>query len=330
MCDDGWYAPYCATQSPDSSTNRTATFEFEMSAVTVFDGSGELMINVTNSGVGTGEVFVSVVASDISAVAGDDYLGGNGTLVWPAGQVAPQGISVIILLNPNPEGAELFSLQLVSPSTGSHIGAKSTCLVTIQGHIPPGNGAEITIQMIFPASSIPDGSLARAEFDRNFTTFIASASVLNVVPARIVVQSVQASPVGTLLTFRILDPLAGAGPGQSVSAAKLASNFVKMVTDPNSALMTTTAIPPLDPNYPVVPRVAAPSASPRKPRHNNTLAITLGVVIPLLLIVLLVGVCYWKRKSVSQWMLWKAAGMRFNRLHPEVPSAWEDAEDERL
>jgi hypothetical protein len=120
------------------------------------------LINVTvTPGNGSGQVFVSYMTQDMSARAGQDFLGKSDVLVWDGNDTSIRTISLIILGSDSPESEEDFAVILNNPSTGSVVGSPNTAVVTIFGHVPPGTGVEITIQMFMDASSVPQGSTAR-------------------------------------------------------------------------------------------------------------------------------------------------------------------------
>ena len=108
-------------------------------------------------------MYVSYYAVSFSALAGEDFIASNGTLIWLAGDVQPKSFNVLILANANPETTEMFEIRLNEPSTGSSIGAPATVLVTIFGHVPPGVGTQITIQM-FMSTPAPGSEQRKCYF----------------------------------------------------------------------------------------------------------------------------------------------------------------------
>jgi hypothetical protein len=75
-------------------------------------------------------VFVSYMTQDMSARAGQDFLGKSDVLVWDGNDTSIRTISLIILGSDSPESEEDFAVILNNPSTGSVVGSPNTAVVT--------------------------------------------------------------------------------------------------------------------------------------------------------------------------------------------------------
>ena len=96
------------------------------------DGSGGIVwITVTRTGGSYGAVGVNYATANVTATAGPDYSGTDGSLSWDDGDTSDKTFTVRIKSNSGYEGNETFTVALTSPSGGATLGNPSIATVTI-------------------------------------------------------------------------------------------------------------------------------------------------------------------------------------------------------
>ncbi|MCL7421147.1 MAG: autotransporter domain-containing protein [Methylobacter sp.] len=111
------------------------TVAFNAAQDTVTEGN-TITVTVERSGGVDGEVRVDYATADRSALAGSDYTGKSGTLVWNDGDASPKTITIDTSVDSDTtEQDELFSISLSNP-TGAALGAIDTINVTITNTTP--------------------------------------------------------------------------------------------------------------------------------------------------------------------------------------------------
>lgn len=111
------------------------TVAFNVAQDTVTEGNA-ITVTVERSGGVDGEVRVDYATTDRSALAGSDYTGKSGTLVWNDGDASPKTITIDTAADSDTtEQDELFSISLSNP-TGAALGAIDTINVTITNTTP--------------------------------------------------------------------------------------------------------------------------------------------------------------------------------------------------
>jgi hypothetical protein len=105
-------------------------FQFVQGAMTVGEAAGKATITVRRVGNLTQPATVDYLTSNETALAGEDYLTGGGTLSFGAG-VAVKTLSVSILNDTLDEADETLGVTLANPSAGQGVGAPGTLVLTI-------------------------------------------------------------------------------------------------------------------------------------------------------------------------------------------------------
>ena len=103
---------------------------FEKRLFPVGEGIGEAVIPVTRDNGADGEIIVSYKTVDGSARDGKDYLGGEGTIVFPHG-VTRAEIRVPITNDFEEEHDEYFEVVLVAATNGAKLGKIKRAMVTV-------------------------------------------------------------------------------------------------------------------------------------------------------------------------------------------------------
>ncbi|MBL8331245.1 MAG: S8 family serine peptidase [Rubrivivax sp.] len=112
----------------DNDTAPSTTVQFHSATYSVNEGASTVAITVTrSSGVGTASV--SFATSNLSALAGSDYVSRTGVLSFAEG-VTSRTFTVAIVNNTIAEPSETFRITLSSP-VGATLGANSQATVTI-------------------------------------------------------------------------------------------------------------------------------------------------------------------------------------------------------
>jgi hypothetical protein len=88
--------------------------QLQVRAATVFEGAGTANIAVMRSGGSTGAVSVSVSTQSDTAVAGQDFTAVSTTVQFADGDSADKIVSIPLLDDSVPEGAETFKVSMVS------------------------------------------------------------------------------------------------------------------------------------------------------------------------------------------------------------------------
>ncbi len=114
--------------------NEPASFEFQLAETSTTEAVGNLSLLVLRTGGSWPAASVSWATVSgqglIGAVAGQDFTASSGTLSWNAGQMGGKSVQIPILNDTTPEGDELFTVMLHSPS-GAVLSSPAVTLVTI-------------------------------------------------------------------------------------------------------------------------------------------------------------------------------------------------------
>src|SRR5262249_44061260 len=105
-------------------------FQFSLDTYNANEFDGQALITVLRAGGTRGEVQVDYLTSDGTALAGQDYLGAAGTLVFPEGEVK-KTFAVPILQDADIEPTETVNLALSNPSPGTRLGLQPTATLNI-------------------------------------------------------------------------------------------------------------------------------------------------------------------------------------------------------
>ncbi len=106
--------------------------QFSTGAVAVNETDSTVTLTVNRTGVTSGATTVHFATADGTATAGNDYQSTSGDLTFAAGETS-KTVTVPLIGDAVPEGAEAFTVTLSAPSTGATLGNLSTATVTIRG-----------------------------------------------------------------------------------------------------------------------------------------------------------------------------------------------------
>jgi poly(3-hydroxybutyrate) depolymerase len=116
-------------------------FEFEAASYSVAEDGGSVLIGVRRGNDDTSPpVSVNYATSDVSALAGTDYVSTNGTLAFAAGETV-KTIVIPILNDGLKESTKSFRVALSDPAGGAVLGSRATTTASIQDN-DPGLGFE--------------------------------------------------------------------------------------------------------------------------------------------------------------------------------------------
>jgi uncharacterized repeat protein (TIGR01451 family)/uncharacterized delta-60 repeat protein len=107
-----------------------SSLSFELSDYIVDEGGTNVMVAVVRTNTSVGTATIEFSTSNVTAVAGADYMATNGTLTFLDGENV-QFISIPIVDDASVEGDETFAVRLSNPATGTLLGAPSVATVTI-------------------------------------------------------------------------------------------------------------------------------------------------------------------------------------------------------
>lgn len=106
------------------------SFEFVSAQFTVEETTPNAVITVRRRGGTSGQASVSFATSDGTATAGSDYVGTNGTLVFPAGETF-LSFTIPIIDDFSLESDETVQLTLFNPTGGATLGPQPIATLTI-------------------------------------------------------------------------------------------------------------------------------------------------------------------------------------------------------
>ena len=112
-CGGGGGADIAETGSAPAG-GALGSVRLEVRGATVFEGAGTVNIAVIRSGGSTGAVSVSVATQSDTAVAGQDFTSMSTTVQFGDGDSAEKTVSIPLLDDSVPEGAETFKVSMVS------------------------------------------------------------------------------------------------------------------------------------------------------------------------------------------------------------------------
>eukprot|EP00753_Platysulcus_tardus_P021184 PLAT8657.1.p1 GENE.PLAT8657.1~~PLAT8657.1.p1 ORF type:complete len:957 (+),score=349.10 PLAT8657.1:516-3386(+) len=310
VCFEGWQGTFCSTQAAVPPS--VSILQFQPADYYVREDSGTVMVNVSRLGSLAGDVVVHYATVDGTALAVHDFVQQAGSLSWTTGDNRDKSIFVELVDDRHPEAAEQFTLVLSSPSAGAQLGDYRTATI----HLPASDNdaiddssVEMRLHLLLPLNSTSAEELFKAAFIADL------AEALQVDSDRLLLEAVILEADGEYVVFYILPPLKGADDQRPAPA--LADMLVRMIQDPESALFQGTVTRFIDVSY--VPRVTTRSADKPQPAPaapTNSIGAA-SIFLIVLLIVCVVGgaVAFYKRRQLSQWLLWKLGGFRFNALH---------------
>ena len=117
---------------PQATPDETANVQFTLPVYWAKEESGSVELSVTRTGSTKGEISVPyLVTSNSTATLEQDYLGGNGTLHWLAGDGQPQTFT-ISLLDDDSADEELVHIVLLEPTGPAQLGTPNETILIIQ------------------------------------------------------------------------------------------------------------------------------------------------------------------------------------------------------
>lgn len=277
---------------------------------------------------------------DVTAVGGYDFVSlSNSHLFWGNGDGLPKGLSIEIIDDDVAEYLEKFQVYFssVNGTDGDPIvGLKSELVVFIaendqdiddQGMV--GVRFHVFLSII---TDIPPGSVHRRDFADKLLQHVAES--IGTTIERLRLYDVSSGPTidGQDSAFVLLDILKGQNKHDKTPST-LAHEFYRQFADPNSTLYDfeygvyfDSLEMPL-----IIGEEQRPTRSPSSSGGDST-GLVVGLVVFFVVLVALVGVVYWKRVPVSEWIMWKLGNFRFTTLREErsaaAASSYEEEEME--
>ena len=138
-----------ALSSPSSATVTIAgdasapvgSFVLPQSTYQVIQTIGALTVTVNRTGGSAGAVSVAYATANGTALAGTDFAGVSGTLIWADGDASSKSFSISISDATPFSGSKSFSVALSDPSGGSSLSTPSSARVSIAGSGGAGSGS---------------------------------------------------------------------------------------------------------------------------------------------------------------------------------------------
>ncbi|HMQ04066.1 MAG TPA: Calx-beta domain-containing protein [Pyrinomonadaceae bacterium] len=111
--------------------NAIGSLQFDSASYSVGEGAAAAVIIVTRVGGSSGQVTVDFATSNGTAIAGQDYVSTQGTLLWEDGDSTPKGFGIALISDGIAEPNETVNITLSNPTGGAIIGIPSTAVLTI-------------------------------------------------------------------------------------------------------------------------------------------------------------------------------------------------------
>src|SRR5262249_38798305 len=116
--------------------NSPGTLQFGSAFFSQFENSGNFTVNVNRTNGSFGVVTVHYATADGTAQAPADYTNTSGTLTLADGETS-KPIVIPIIDDNTPEGTEVFTISLSSPTSGAVLGNTTVETLTIQDNEVP-------------------------------------------------------------------------------------------------------------------------------------------------------------------------------------------------
>lgn len=317
-CRKGWTGQFCsiADRGPNETNPEVhGEIEFVEQSYSTTEAAQRVDVVLTRRQGTHGTVTAIIDTQDITAEAWKDYISIKGHRVtWADGSNAPINVTITVLQDNLPEDTETFKVVISNVTGGAVAGRRNHAVISIAANDqtqPAKEVVEVTVRVNVDLSSLPEGSIERRDFEAMFLGDVARALDADV--ARFAPRFMKADGDGSLFIFFILEG--------SPAPSALASRLLRMFADPESRIY--------DPNYsrvsstsdisfePVVYSAEDPRRNKRSGLSSGALAgIIVGSIVAALAVIGALG--YWKRRTLSEWVLWRAGRMRFTPFTQHV------------
>jgi hypothetical protein len=135
------YGTSAASNTASATTPTLAQYHgvlrFSASALTVDEDEPFITLSVERTGGSAGEISVQYATQDGTALAGTDYTGTTGELIWPDGDSTDKTIQIPLLDHAAATSDRDFQVLLSNPDGGAETGAPDTVDITIVKLNPP-------------------------------------------------------------------------------------------------------------------------------------------------------------------------------------------------
>jgi hypothetical protein len=325
QCATGWLPPYCAVPVPQ---NGGGVIQWRTAPAAMPRDEGSVELDLVRDGSVTGNVTCQWACIAGSAVEGRDYAcGGGGTVSWGDGDSDSKTITLETLVPPLVNGQEPtsevsfdVSILRVSPA-GAVIGSRRNVTVllypkSLQQLLDENVHVTFRLSVSYSQVTRKGDDPEAARFREQLLQDLCAPTVLNTPQSRVIVSSVvSSSGGGAVLVTLVLLPPASSGP--QISASQMAHTLVSMIGDPGSQLYsaqrTWSRFTDIS-FHPVVVEALQPASSPSPSPSASPGGIAAAVVIPLVVLGACGFIAFRRRRSIAEWVLWRAGQMRFNTL----------------
>lgn len=312
---------------------------FKTSSISVEERwpSFPLLLQRTNGSVGRITVYVST--SGVNALADIDFVSlQNVAVTWSDADSSDKSVSLSLIQDTLTEDDELFVVDLTTMVLGGAvIGSPSSVNVTILANSGGGGGGggsgldgvivQITLRLNVSLTSMPTGSAAQQQFLVTFIEELASCFQVSNERVLIVLFAAASDAVGaSYLTLQLLPPSSSSSStrlNNALSSPGVANELLHAIANPSSCVYSGTTTHLVDLSYMPTVLTINPSSSSSSSSVSTTAIVVIVVVCSVVLLAMVAAcvIMYRRRKQLSEWMLWKLAGMRFRPLHEETTAA---------
>jgi hypothetical protein len=123
---------------PPPPVLQPGTLQLTAASLNVAETAGTATLRITRTGGSDGAVSVTVVSTNGTASANDDYTAVNTTVTFADADAAEKTVTVPVADDVHPETDETLSVTISSPTGGATLGAITAATVTITDNDPPG------------------------------------------------------------------------------------------------------------------------------------------------------------------------------------------------
>jgi hypothetical protein len=319
QCEAGWLGDKCEiTTNPRADIH--GRIKFNPTSYTTPEDMTTLEVKLTRVGGKKGKATVFVHSYGDTATENEDYRGVHKKIEWNDGEDGQKKIYVVILPDALPEANERFTLKLESSSLIDESAAVATVIIKAndQHNVVSGFTASVTYRIDIQWSNLADTAITLQEQIRE-----EFATVFAVNTERLAVAFTKDDESSlTLVTLIIGTDDSGDKPYEVLS------RISKALRKPKHAIYLKDNGKLIDKTF--HPRFEAQSTTFENPTTNDQeesaykeLLDTSTVKVSTIITIVVISACllfmvglylYYHRVKVSEWVLWKMGGFRFQKL----------------
>lgn len=324
VCEEGYSGDFCSLQRGQNTS--LSYFSFLESSHLVTEQRGYVSVQIVRFGQLDHDCSVNVETRDLTAKAGEDYVGQSKRFFWSSMDGRARTMNFTVLTNNWPEGEESFEIRLTNPlPIGlSDLGSTPVTVVRIGAKSESGSAlphgsvvARIRVRISQPWTEVKPGEEMGEKMKASFVDATLDALGSGITSDRIYLQGVEPTeddPTKVMLTFDILPPTKSTNGDGTLNVKDASNAFVLGVADNGSALygkdMEESC--PIDVTF--KPEIQMVSFGKHHHRHKSRGARIATWFIVLFALGGLGAALYVKRHQVQEGLLRCLARRKFRNL----------------